>query len=87
MTDTFLVEILRAQGCSQKQAAAFERCLIDRPICGIGPKQLTLAVLGACVRDMQVFVAAMRDLQAENERLVQMMASDEMHQMHFADSM
>lgn len=35
MIDTDLVEALTSVGVSERRAAAFERCLDDRPFCGI----------------------------------------------------
>jgi len=67
--NTFLVNVLMKAGCSEKQAAAFERCLEDRPICGVGVSVLVRAVLGAGVSDMAVHVSAIRELQQENANM------------------
>lgn len=67
--DTLLSNCLRKGGCSPNQAAAFERCLEDRPICGVGTSTLTRAILAFCVSDMEVYVSAIRELQQESRNL------------------
>lgn len=67
--NTLLTNALRKAGCSENQASAFERCLEDRPICGVGCVVLTRAILGLCVSDLTTYVGAIRELQQENENL------------------
>lgn len=87
MPDTFLCEMLRRGGCSQGQAAAFERCLEDRPICGVGTGLLTRALLAQCVSDMAIYVSGMRELQMEVERLRNVIAEDMFHAHNVADAL
>jgi hypothetical protein len=82
--DTFLSTMLVKAGCSKNQAAAFERFLDDRPICGIGNSVLVRAILGICVSDMVATVSAIRELQQENENLRKQVLEFERDQMGLA---
>lgn len=86
MSDTFLVTLLKRGGCSHGQATAFERCLEDRPICGVGVGVLVRCLLRATVSDMDIYVAAVKELEHENKRLRDTIADDMFHMHNVADA-
>jgi hypothetical protein len=74
--DTFIVCLLRRGGCSQKQAAAFERWLEDETPAGIGPWKLGQCIRAAILSDCQTYVSALREVTIENERLLNELHAD-----------
>jgi hypothetical protein len=61
--DSYLVELLRKDGCSQKQAAAFERWLEDSWPVGIGPAKLSQAIQRSMWSECIVLVASQQEMQ------------------------
>jgi len=63
MRDTCLVQFLRYGGCSHGQAAAFERALLDRPICGVTVTHLENAIASKIYQEIDLVAHSLRNLE------------------------
>lgn len=70
MAQTAIYEFLRLGGATHGQATAWERCLEDRPTCGIGAVLLTRAITRLVVRETGIVASVLKEQDIEIARLL-----------------
>lgn len=71
MADTAIVSFLMFGGATRGQAEAWERCLEDRPTCGVGAVLLTRCIRRMAVREFSIVASVLKEQEIEIERLFQ----------------